>query len=623
MEYTKDDIYQQVKDQIDIVDLVSEYVSLQKKSSNNYFGICPFHHEKTPSFSVSATKQIYYCFGCHKGGDCVAFIRDIEHLEWKEALEFLAKRLHIDWQASSSRRNTKEQEHYQEQKRQFLLANSAAKFYYAALRSPAAAEMVNYLRTRELSATACGNYGLGAALDQRDLLVKYLQKSGFSEKEMLASGLVRIKNNSLYDLFRRRLIFPIMDRYGRVIAFGGRVLDDSKPKYINSPETPIYTKGEHLYAYNFAKKFNAPEILVVEGYMDAISLLSRGYHNVVACLGTALTHKQVRLLKLLDRQVIMCLDSDAAGQKATYLSLQRLELQGLSPKVLKVKQAKDPDEFVKKFGIEAFNNLILQAEPALNWRLNTAFAQAEQADGSFDESVFFQAAIRILAAINSPLEYARALKEVCKLVASYDESTIADEVKYYKNTQEFQQYQRSLRYETREMERPEAAKVILPEVKQQPPVNEPSMVIPPAFVNILWLLCNDNSLYQNFAAAIDNCLQNVKEIQALWLQCRQALMKNTFDAPTLLNILSNSAVSLKDKDQITRLFLQESSIKDSKLSQESLSHNLSELQRYELKRRINYISWRLRNDDFSSEAEKDKLRQQYQSLSRKFWELKR
>ncbi|KXB41533.1 DNA primase [Amygdalobacter nucleatus] len=638
-EYARSELYQQIKDQIDIVDLVSEYVTLQKKSSNNYFGICPFHQEKTASFSVSASKQIYYCFGCHKGGDCVAFIRDIEHIEWKEALAFLAKRLHIEWKLDTYKESKAEQVEQAKDKRQFLLANLAAKYYYACLQSKYASQVQAYLQSRSLEQKAVQAYGLGAALGSGHGLTNFLLKQHFTKTEMLDSGLVREKNGQLYDLFRNRLIFPIMDRYDRVVAFGGRVLDQSKPKYINSPETPIYVKGQHLYAYNFAKRSNAEEILVVEGYMDAISLLSRGYQQVVACLGTALTNKQAHLLKLLNRQVVLCFDSDQAGQKASHLSLLRLELQGLQPQVLKVKDAKDPDEYVRKFGIDAFQRLVKTAESALTWRINSAFDNARTSNGAFDEVVFFKEAIAILANLRGPINFARGLQEVRKKVASYSEETIKQEVLLYKKSDEYRQFLRNMEYEAKQTQTLPSQVVKLPSsesnVKSTSSIDEQAIRskteltakqnkdLPQPFLNILWLLINDNLLYQECAETLDKEFSKLSTIKDLWLTLKPLLAKNQLDTATLLHLLAFNSVSTKTASEIAKLFMQENEITDKKASHNSLHNNLLLLKCESLQKQINKLSWQIRNKLYASDEEKAKLRQHYQQLNRELAILRR
>lgn len=638
-EYARSELYQQIKDQIDIVDLVSEYVTLQKKSSNNYFGICPFHNEKTASFSVSASKQIFYCFGCHKGGDCIAFLRDIEHIEWKDALRLLARRLNLEWKLVEHPPSAEEQSVLDKSKRQFLLANMAAKYYYACLQSQYADAVRSYLQSRSLHEQAVASYGLGAALNSRQGLVNFLTKRKFTREEMLDSGLIRESRGKLYDLFQNRLIFPIMDRYDRVVAFGGRVLDQSKPKYINSPETPIYTKGQHLYAYNFAKRANSAEILVVEGYMDAISLLSRGYQQVVACLGTALTNKQAHLLKLLNKQVVLCFDSDQAGQKASHLSLLRLELQGLHPQVLKVKDAKDPDEYVRKFGIDAFKRLVKTAEPALNWRINTAFANAKTFSGAFDETAFFKEAIAILASLQSPLSFARGLQEVRKKVASYSEDTIKQEVLLYKKSTEYKQFLRNLEYEAKELNASQSRAMSLEKPKSaeqektssslisEAEIRQKEMSKPieftPALLNIFWLLVNDNGLYQQFKEVLNAELAHITELQAIWQTCQNYLEKNQLDTATLLNYLAASNVSLNSCSALTKMFMQESEITDSKISQNSLQNNLLLLKQENLQKEINHLSWKIRNKLYQSEAEKEELRRKYQQVNRDLAMLRR
>lgn len=620
------DIYQQIKDRLDIVELVGEYVSLQKKSSNNYFGLCPFHNEKTPSFSVAAGKQIYYCFGCHKGGDVVNFVKEIEHLEWKETLQFLAKRLHLDYQPAAFASKA-QSEALSLAERQYLLANKAAKFYYRQLRSGKEYLAAQYLHSRHLQAQAVNAFALGAAPASGDALVQELTRLGFSREEMLASTLVREKNGRLYDLFRKRLIFPILDRYDRVVAFGGRVFDDSKPKYINSPENSIYTKGEHLFAYNAVKRLKSKEVLVVEGYMDVVSLHQKTYTNAVAILGTALTPTQAHLLKLLNRTIILCLDNDTAGQQATHLSLSRLEAASLEPKVLVLSDAKDPDEYVSKFGIDSFKALLPKAKSALNWRLDWAYKQAKADDGTFDEQIYFKHAVRFLALIDNRLTYVKALKEVRKLVSSYEESDIDKQVGIFKLSKEYKELLRSENHTV--VNNAVAADKHLPaaasgqrSLPEQLHVDK-QLLLPQTLLNILWLLTNDNSLYKDFLSAWNIELLGEKFFP-LWEQLLPFLQSESLDAATLLNLFSAyNVVSEGSHDSLAKMFVQENELSGHEAGKKTMLSLLQQLAVHRTKEKLNKVSWRLRNKDYGDEAERLELRENYQNLSRKLFDLKR
>ena len=337
-----------VKAQNELVSVVEQYVRLDKRSSSNLFGLCPFHAEKTPSFSVSPTKQIYYCFGCHKGGDVIHFVMDIEKMNYPDAIRYLAERAgiqipepdDIEWQARQERR-----------KRLQTICLEAARQFYRNLISPHGERIRVYLQNRGLHTSTSTRFGLGFALDEWDGLLNHLKGLGYTdEEELLQSGLFkRGKNDRLYDLFRNRLMFPIFDAMGRIIAFGGRVIDDGMPKYINSPETPIYSKGRHLYALNLAKSSKQNHLLIVEGYMDAIALHQSGIRQTVASLGTALTENQAQLLRKYTEQVIIAYDADAAGQAATLRSLDILAKKGLNVSVLQVPDGQDPDSFFRDY----------------------------------------------------------------------------------------------------------------------------------------------------------------------------------------------------------------------------------------------------------------------------------
>lgn len=384
-----------VKAQNELVSVVEQYVRLDKRSSSNLFGLCPFHAEKTPSFSVSPTKQIYYCFGCHKGGDVIHFIMDIEKMSYPDAIRYLAERAgiqipepdDIEWQARQERR-----------KRLQMICLEAARQFYRNLISPHGERIRIYLQNRGLHTSTSTRFGLGFALDEWDGLLNHLKGLGYTdEEELLQSGLFkRGKNEHLYDLFRNRLMFPIFDAMGRIIAFGGRVIDDSMPKYINSPETPIYSKGRHLYALNLAKSSKQNHLLIVEGYMDAIALHQAGIRQTVASLGTALTENQAQLLRKYTEQVIIAYDADAAGQAATLRSLDVLAKKGLKVSVLQVPDGQDPDSYIRDYGPERFHALMDRSLPLLDYKLFSAKKEST-INGELDPIIYQEQACAILA----------------------------------------------------------------------------------------------------------------------------------------------------------------------------------------------------------------------------------
>ena len=368
MAYYSDDIIEEVKSANDIVDVISSYVSLKRKG-NNYFGLCPFHREKTPSFSVAAEKQIYHCFGCGKGGNVIRFIMDTENISFREAVEWLADRAKITLPSNDMDALNFSQDELiireNRKKNMYEINKIAGRLFYDNIQKSKVAQ--EYVIKRSIGLPTLKRFGLGFALDDNGL-TKLLISKGFSEEDMLATGLVgKSTSGNLYDKFKNRFMFPIFDIRGRVVAFGGRCLESNEvmkaqriPKYINSPENLIYTKGRHLYALNLARKSNdkIKKLLVVEGYMDVISPHQAGVTNVVASLGTALTEQQGRLIRQYAEEVILSYDSDSAGQMAIERGLEVLNSLGVSAKVLQMEGAKDPDEYVLKYGPDRFKKLI-------------------------------------------------------------------------------------------------------------------------------------------------------------------------------------------------------------------------------------------------------------------------
>ena len=376
-------VIEEIKASSELVSVVEQYVRLEKKTGQNFFGLCPFHSEDTPSFSVSPSKQIFYCFGCHKGGDVIRFIMEIEKCEYLPAIQLLAQRAGITLPEPDD-----EAYRLRSEKTKALQAINleAARFYYQNLISTAGRDARAYLQKRQISAQTVRRFGLGCALADWDGLYRHLQNKGLADDVdlLLQSGLLRRgKSGNLYDLFRERLMFPILDVMGRVVAFGGRVYDDSVPKYINSPETPIYTKGRHLYGLNLAKSSKAGRLLMVEGYMDVIALYQAGIDYTVAALGTAMTENQARLLAKYSESVIIAFDADAAGQTAALRSLDILHQHGLKVTVLQVPEGKDPDEFIRNNGSERFQALIEQSLPLLDFKLLAARREHTH-DGALD-----------------------------------------------------------------------------------------------------------------------------------------------------------------------------------------------------------------------------------------------
>ncbi len=337
----------------DIVDVVSSYVTLTKRGGN-HFGLCPFHNEKTGSFSVSQDKQMYYCFGCRKGGGVINFIMEIENLGFRDAVELLAKRVNMDVPADSSDR-----EETRRRQRVLALNKDAARWFYQNLSTTAGGPARDYLARRKISRKTAMNFGLGFSLDGWDCLISAMQEKGYSKADLLAAGLaVRNQKGRLYDKFRSRLMFPVIDVRGDVVAFGGRVLDKSEPKYMNTTETIVYSKRRNLYGINLAKKTKRPNFILCEGNIDVITLHQAGFDNAVASMGTALTTEQTRLLSRYTKELVLCYDNDAAGQMATQKNIELLRNSEFTVRVLSLPRRlvdgqyvkQDVDDFIKLQG---------------------------------------------------------------------------------------------------------------------------------------------------------------------------------------------------------------------------------------------------------------------------------
>ena len=360
-----DEILEEVKQSNDIVEVVSQYIHL-KRSGRNYFGLCPFHNEKSPSFSVSPDKQIFHCFGCGVGGNVISFISKIEGIGFKEAIEVLAEKANITLPTNSSNVDSKKEE----LKAKVYKVNSfAAEYYHQRLYKPESKMGQEYIKQRKLNNETLESFKIGFS-GKFDELYQALVKEGFKDEEILESGLVNKSDKGMYiDRYRNRLMIPILDERNRVIAFGGRVLDDSKPKYINSPENVVYSKGRNLFGLNVAKKGDTKKLLIVEGYMDAISLHQRGITNVVAALGTALTTQQGWLLRKNTEQVILGFDADEAGQTAVVRAMEVMQNMGCDMRVLQMTGAKDPDEYIVKYGSARFQKLLDDAISLIEFKI--------------------------------------------------------------------------------------------------------------------------------------------------------------------------------------------------------------------------------------------------------------
>ncbi len=409
-----DEIIQEVISSNDIVDVVSSYTQL-KRSGRGFTGLCPFHNEKTPSFHVSPDKQLYHCFGCGEGGSTVNFIMKVENLDFVEALKLLADRAGIVLPEPDALGEQTDKKHKQKQKN--ISANKlAARFFYDCLVGAEGEVGLKYfLEERCFLKKTVVRFGLGYAPNAKDKLICYLEQFGYERSELVDFGLAIIKNNQYIDKFRNRVMFPIIDIRGNIIAFGGRVMDDSKPKYLNSPDTPAFNKSSNLFALNFAKSGAGESIILVEGYMDVIALHQAGITNAVATLGTALTDMQAKIISRYCSEVVICYDTDEAGVKATLRAIGIFSSTNLRVKVLSLHNAKDPDEFIKKTGGNSeFLRLLKAAPSATQFRLDLLKRQYDIENNTEEKIIFIKEAAKILLSTKNMIEieaYAQQLEK--------------------------------------------------------------------------------------------------------------------------------------------------------------------------------------------------------------------
>ncbi len=396
-----DDIIEEVRSKNDIVDVVSQYVKLTRKGSS-YFGLCPFHNEKTPSFSVTPGKQMYYCFGCGAGGNVFNFIMEYENFTFGEALKYLADRAGVELPKIEYSKEVREKA---KEKSELLEINKqAAQYYYYQLRTEKGAAGYQYLSGRGLTEETMRSFGLGYSDKFSDGLYRYLKSKGYKDDRLRESGLFNVdERHGMYDKFWNRVIFPIMDVNNRVIGFGGRVMGDGKPKYLNSPETKIFDKSRNLYGLNVARKTRKNYIILCEGYMDVISMHQAGFTNAVASLGTALTSGHASLLKRYTQEVLLLYDSDEAGVRAALRGIPILREAGVNSRVVDLKPYKDPDEFIKNMGAEAFEDRLNRASDSFMFRVRVAEGEfpMEEPQG---QNRFFERCAEMLLELKDELE---------------------------------------------------------------------------------------------------------------------------------------------------------------------------------------------------------------------------
>ncbi|MGN0242884.1 MAG: DNA primase [Lachnospiraceae bacterium] len=408
--YYPDELIEEIRSRNDIVDVISGYLSLKKKG-NSYFGNCPFHNEKTPSFSVSRTKQMYYCFGCGAGGNVITFIMEYENYSFQEAVKLLADRAGISLPDISMSQEEKAKADYRVRLKQ--MNKDAATYFYSLLKSKRGQKGYDYFHSRGISDETILSFGLGYSDIYRDDLYQYLRKKGYQDSELKDSGLVYLNEKGASDKFWNRVMFPIQDVNGKVIGFGGRVLGDGEPKYLNSPETEVFDKSRNLYALHKARTSRKHHLIVCEGYMDVISMHQAGFDQAVASLGTALTSQHAMLLKRYTDEVYLAYDSDQAGVKAALRAIPLLKDVGLSVRVIDMTPYKDPDEFMKHLGKEAFEERIREAQSGFMYEVQVMANDYDLQDPESKTS-FYHALAQKLASIPEKLERDNYLSAVAR-----------------------------------------------------------------------------------------------------------------------------------------------------------------------------------------------------------------
>lgn len=495
-----DELIDEIRNRNDIVDVISQYVVL-KRSGRNFFGLCPFHKEKSPSFSVSPDKQIFHCFGCGVGGNVFHFVSKIENLSFRETIEMLAEKSGVELPTLEGQEDTKL---LQLKSKVYEINKIAAEFYHENLYKPTAKPAQEYVKKRKLDNNTLKNFLIGYSGNYNELYTMLKQK-GFTEEEILASSLVnKTQDGKFIDRFRGRLMFPIQDTRNRVIAFGGRVLDDSKPKYINSPENIVYSKGRHLFGLNVAKKGDLKRIIIVEGYMDAISLHQRGISYAVASLGTAMTEAQGRLLRKSSQQVIIGYDSDGAGQAATMRGLEILQGLGCDVRILQIEGAKDPDEFVIKYGPERFEKQVDKAISLVEYKVKV---------------------LKNTLNIEHPNDKIKFLKEIAKVLSKID-NEIEREVYAQKISSEYQVSKEAIYAEISKLENTSVTnKRVLESAKPRLQVKEESKVEEQVLKReklIIYLLIN-------YPEESYNKIKNVIRVEDIKDETNKQIIKKLYD----------------------------------------------------------------------------------------------
>lgn len=548
-----DEILDEVKSSNDIVDVISQYISL-KRSGRNYFGLCPFHNEKSPSFSVSPDKQIFHCFGCGVGGNVISFISKIEGIGFKESIEVLAERANIKLPTIDNSIDSKKEEL---KAKVYKVNIFTAEYYHKKLYEPSSKIAQEYVKKRQLNNETLQSFKIGFS-GKFDELYQALKKEGFNDEEILESGLVNKNENGKYiDRYRNRLMIPIFDERNRVIAFGGRVLDDSKPKYINSPENIVYSKGRHLFGLNVAKKGDTKRLLIVEGYMDAISLHQRGITNVVASLGTALTTSQGWLLRKNCEQVILGFDSDGAGQTAILRAMEVMQNMGCDMRVLQMSGAKDPDEYVLKYGAVRFQKLLDDAISLIEFKIKILQKDLNLENAS-DKIKFLNEIAKLISKIENTMEREIYIEKIAKGYNISKEAIYAEVNKL--------QYSNRKSSNILEKERP-----VVSRVKREENISEE---ITKRENTILWILINSVDTYKTIKENIKIEDFKNEENKEILKQIYNALENGNDNISSVLDHIESEQI----QSHLTEIMAEDYGITDNKKAIEDL------LKKYELEK---------------------------------------
>ena len=573
-----DEILEEVRGANDIVDVISQYIRL-KRSGRNYFGLCPFHNEKSPSFSVSPDKQIFHCFGCGVGGNVISFISKIEGIGFKEAIEVLAEKANIKLPTLDNNADSKKEE----LKAKVYKVNSfTAEYYHKRLYEPSSKIAQEYVKKRQLNNETLESFKIGFS-GKFDELYQALKKEGFKDEEILESGLVNRNDNGKYiDRYRNRLMIPILDERNRVIAFGGRVLDDSKPKYINSPENIVYSKGRNLFGLNVAKKGDTKRLLIVEGYMDAISLHQRGITNVLASLGTALTTQQGWLLRKNAEQVILGFDSDGAGQTAVMRAMEVMQNMGCDMRVLQMTGAKDPDEYVLKYGSARFKKLLEEAISLIEFKIKV-LQKDLNLENAGDKIKFLNEIAKLISKIDNTMEREIYIEKIAKGYNISKEAIYAEVNKL--------QYSNRQSSKILEREKPVVKK------KNLQISEEISDEIRKRENTIIWILINSVETYKTIKENIKIEDFKDKENKEILRQIYDELEKGNTNISSVLDHIDNEQI----QNHLTEIMAEDYGITDNSKAIEDL------LKKYELERLQNKRDKLLIELNQETDSEKKKI----------------